>query len=141
MQPQHPLKHYKNQAKILRAQLGAGMLTHAQALETVAKQNGFRNWNTLHGSLSDRAEMRSYRPGDRVRGAYLGHPFEGTVKSCATWGQDGQMRITIRFATPIDVVEFDSFSAFRQQVTAVLGKDGVSTRRTSKDVPHMVVAP
>ncbi len=139
MRNSHTLEDYKSQAKTLRAQLGQDALSHAQALELVAKQHGFRNWNTLHGALGNRPLERTYTPGDRVSGAYLGHAFDGVVKSSERWGTAGHIRLTIRFDAPIDVVTFDSFSSYRQQVTAIIAQDGQSPRATSDGVPHLVL--
>lgn len=139
MRRSQTLEDYKQQAKTLRTELGSDRLSHAQALELVAKQHGFRNWNTLHGSLGNRPLVRTYTPGARVSGAYLGHRFEGIVKSSERWGTDGHTRITIRFDEPVDVVAFDSFSSFRQQVSAIIAQDGTSPRTTSDGVPHMVL--
>ncbi len=139
MRQSQTLETYKQQAKTLRTELGSTRISHAEALELVAKQHGFRNWNTLHGALGNRPIVCSYTPGARVSGYYLGHSFKGTVKSSARWGQDGHTRLTIRFDEPVDVVEFESFSAFRQQVSAVVGQDGISPQRTSKGVAHLVI--
>ena len=40
---------------------------------------------------------------------------------------------------PVDVVTFDSFSAFRQRVTATIDEHGVSPSKTSNGRPHMVL--
>lgn len=141
MRRSHSLDDYKQQAKTLRTQLGNSEISHAQALEIVARQHGFRNWNTLHGSLGNRPLVRTFTPGARIRGAYLGHPFEGIVKSSSRWGTSGHTQLTIRFDAPVDVVEFDSFSAFRQQVTVIVAQDGTSPQTTSKGVPHLALNP
>jgi len=52
-------------------------------------------------------------------------------------GPSDRTRITIVFDEPVDVVSFDSFSAFRQRVTVTLGNDGKTAEKTSDGVPHM----
>ncbi len=47
--------------------------------------------------------------------------------------------VTLHFDTPVDVVEFESFSGFRQRVTAMVSGDGVSWAKTSDGVPHLVI--
>lgn len=49
-------------------------------------------------------------------------------------------RVTIDFDDAVDVVTFDSFSAYRRRVTALVSKDGVSPQKTGDRVPHLVVA-
>ena len=71
----------KAQAKALRAGLQSQghAISHAQALELVARQHGARDWNTLHARLSRRNAPPDLALGDRVRGRYLGQPFTGRV--------------------------------------------------------------
>jgi len=41
----------------------------------------------------------------------------------------------------VDVVDWDSFTAHRQRVTAMVSPEGISWLKTSDGVPHMIVAP
>ena len=50
-----------------------------------------------------------------------------------------RQRVTLHFDAPIDVVQFDSFSSFRQRVTAVIGVAGRSVEHTSNGTPHLVL--
>ena len=43
------------------------------------------------------------------------------------------------FDEPVDVVEFESFTGFRQRVTAMVGGDGVSWAKTSDGAPHLIL--
>ena len=131
----------KNQAKRLRARLaGEGTrISHSQALELVAQQHGARDWNTLHALASRPGNNRPLAVGDRVSGRYLGQPFSGHVHGLSQAGQAGHQHITLHFDEPVDVVTFDSFSAFRQRVSALVGPDGQSPQRTSDGRPQMVV--
>lgn len=130
------LASFKTRAKSLRQEgRSAGMATtHAQALELVARENGARDWNTLHART---AKPLRLAPGMRVAGTYLGQAFEGRVHAASLRGASDRMEVTLHFDTPVDVVTFDSFSALRQRVTAVIGVDGRSLRTTSDGTPHL----
>ena len=137
---------YKNQAKRLRramAEQGAE-IGHSEALELVAKSHGQRDWNTLSG-LARRDETQENPPGigfgvdHTVRGTYLGQPFEGRVVSLTRLPTGGLYRVSVKFDRPVDVVTFDSFSAFRSRVDAVIDATGTSPRRTSNGLPQMVI--
>ena len=129
----------KNEARQLRAELskGANPITHSQSLEAVAKKYGQRDWNTLR-ALSSAQVKPVFAAGDRVRGAYLGQPFQGKIKAVQSVAPR-QWRITIDFDEAVDVVSFDSFSAFRKRVTAVVDDRGVTEETTSDGTPHMDV--
>ncbi|MCV2887602.1 glyoxalase superfamily protein [Ruegeria aquimaris] len=135
-----PIGELKAQAKRLREKLrdaGTG-LSHAQALELVAHQHGARDWNTLVARAGNRLHLRV---GDRVSGDYLGQPFTGEIRGLTVIGDGAHRRITLHFDQPVDVVTFDSFSAFRQRVSSEIGWDGRSTRCTSDGRPQLVVRP
>lgn len=124
---------YKQEAKTLRDAGQAG--SHAQALEHVAHSHGAKDWNTLRARAAKPVRLA---PGMRVAGRYLGQAFEGRVHAASLLGTD-QMRVTLHFDEPVDVVQFESFSSYRQRVTAVIGADGQSPRTTSDGVPHLII--
>ena len=128
----------KSQAKALRAALaGEGTpISHAQALEIIARQNGARDWNTLHARLA-RAEPRFFRIGEQVRGRYLGQDFTGRVVALSKAGR--HYDISIQLDEPIDTVRFQSFSNLRRRIGGVVGPDGRSPRKTSDGLPQLVV--
>ena len=127
------LAAYKSEAKTLRQ--SADDMTHAQALETVARNHGVRDWNTLHAQANKPVRLS---PGMRVTGHYIGQPFSGVVKGAQLWGSSGdRMRVTLHFDTPVDVVTFDSFSALRQRVSGVIDPEGRSVGHTSDGEPHL----
>ncbi|WP_162901681.1 glyoxalase superfamily protein [Breoghania sp. L-A4] len=127
----------KLQARRLRAELtGTGApVNHGRALEMLAHQYGYRDWNTLHASVGN--QPRPVNVGETVSGRYLGQPFTGTVIGVRLLGDSGHRRVTFDFDEPVDVVTFDSFSAYRKRVTCVLTEDGVTVERTSNGQPHM----
>ncbi|MGE4325779.1 MAG: glyoxalase superfamily protein [Pseudodonghicola sp.] len=143
----HPkIAGFKARAKSLRAKLAAQgtEISHSQALELVAHQEGARDWNTLRALASRPARDTNARPlavGDRVTGRYLGQPFTGRVHGLSHSPYSPHMRITLHFDTPVDVVRFDSFSAFRQRVTATIDENGHSPQKTSDGVPQLIVGP
>ncbi|MCB1428814.1 MAG: hypothetical protein KDJ66_06770 [Nitratireductor sp.] len=136
----------KEQAKRLRATLAdAGQaISHAQALELIAKQHGVRDWNTL-AALAGRP-VSGNRPagppvavGQTVTGRYLGQEFIGTVHAVASQLMPGRWRITLQLDEPVDVVTFESFSAFRSRISATINQEGSTAEKTSNGVPQLVL--
>jgi hypothetical protein len=139
--PIHTIDQAKAQARALRAdQAAAGCpISHSAALEQVARDQGYASWNVLSARLSNAPEI-ALQVGDRTAGRYLGQRFEATVLAVRRLGQDGSLEITLQFDAPVDVVTFDSFSAFRSRVTATISPGGTSFARTGNGVPQLVVA-
>ena len=139
----HDVNELKTQAKNLRKALShtGTEITHAQALELVAQSHGARDWNTISAlaARSDNAEPAPVAVGAIVSGDYLGQRFRGKVLSLSRLSQSSYYAITLHFDEPVDVVTFDSFSAFRQRVTATIDAKGVSPRHTSNGRPHLVL--
>lgn len=129
-----PVEALKAQAKRLRTDLPD--ISHARVLELVAHQWGYRNWNTLAALAGQVANAHRYQLGDRVNGTYLGQSFSGEIIGAQRLGAD-QTRLTIQFDAPVDVVKFDSFSAYRSRVSATINGDGKTAAQTSDGVPHM----
>ena len=134
------LEALKAQAKRLRAELESDghAVSPSRSLELLAHQYGFRDWNGLHAALGNRA--RSGPPvtlGERVSGRYLGQTFAGEVIGVQALSPPDRYRVTVNFDEPVDVVTFDSFSAFRKRVSAVVDRNGVSAEKTSNRLPQM----
>ena len=111
---------------------------HARALELIAAQYGFRDWNTLHAAVGNRPPFNPWMLGARVRGHYLGQPFDAEVRGVqALSAEPGRYRLTLHFDEPVDVVTFESFSAFRQRVSCTVDETGRSRERTSDGRPHL----
>lgn len=131
------------QAKARARQIKAeseGTLSLAAALEEVAREMGFRDWNTASARLSN-APDTSWQVGERVRGHYLKRAFTGRIHGVRELQAGSGYEVTIHFDAAVDVVEWDSFSAHRHRVTALVSPEGVSWAKTSDGVPHLVVAP
>ncbi len=138
--PLPSLDALKDQAKRLRARFSEDgqAISHSRALELVAAQYGFRDWNTLHAVAGNRPPFDPWRLGSRVRGHYLGQPFDAAVLGVqAVTSQPGRYRMTLHFDAPVDVVTFDSFSAFRQRVSCTIDETGRTTEKTSNGRPHL----
>ncbi|MDP9731669.1 UNVERIFIED_ORG: hypothetical protein QE448_001725 [Rhizobium sp. SORGH_AS285] len=117
--PLPALEGLKEQAKRLRAALEdeGQSITHSKALELIAAQYGFRDWNTLHAAAGNRPAFNPHLLGSRVEGFYLGQPFVASVLGVQALGGDPERyRLTLHLDDPVDVVTFESFSAFRQRV-------------------------
>lgn len=128
----------KTQARRLRQALAedGDFITHSEALELLAKQLGYRDWNTLHAAVGNRPSPPQL--GERVSGAYLGQDFSGEIIGVESLSA-GRHRVTIIFDEAVDVVTFDSFSAFRKRVTAIISDDGASAEKTSDGRPQMEI--
>ncbi|MBQ0710937.1 hypothetical protein J9800_19910 [Ochrobactrum sp. AP1BH01-1] len=131
----------KAQAKTLRAALQAKgtAISHAQALELIARQHGARDWNTFHARLALCNAPPELALNDRVRGLYLGQPFTGQIIGLS--GPANHREISIRFDTPVDVVRFESFSNWRRQIKGTINEHGRSHRHTSDGEPQLIVEP
>ena len=138
--PLPSLDALKDQAKRLRARFAADgeAISHSRALELIAAQYGFRDWNTLHAAAGNRPPFNPWMLGSRVRCRYLGQPFDATVLGVqAVTSQPGLYRMTLHFDEPVDVVTFDSFSAFRQRVNCTVDETGRTAAKTSDGRPHL----
>jgi hypothetical protein len=135
------IESMKQQARRLRASLATSgnPVSHGRALELVAHQYGFRDWNTAFAASGNRAEGPPANLGDHVSGRYLGQPFTGRVVGIEAFGVGGRWRMSLQFDKPVDVVTFDSFSALRSRVTVNLDADGKTAEKTSNGVPHLVL--
>lgn len=130
----------KIRAKTLRAEALANgrTMSHSQALEQVAKENGFADWNVMSARLRNRPEI-SFAIGDRVAGDYLKQAFAGRVTSVREMAGGSAFEIEIDFDEPVDVVSFSSFSAWRKRVRATISAQGVSFAKTGDGLPQMVI--
>lgn len=130
----------KDQAKRLRSRLACEGETigHSRSLELIAAQYGYRDWNTLHAAVGNRPPFNPWMLGSRVKGHYLGQPFKGEILGVqALMTQPGRYRLTMKFDAPVDVVTFESFSAFRQRVVATVDETGRTVERTSNGLPQL----
>ncbi len=130
----------KAQARALRQALAATgtEISHSEALERVARQNGARDWNTLSAKLAQQdPEPAPLRLGDSVSGRYLGQPFTGRIAALTRRGS--YTRLLLRLDAPVDTVRFTSFTNLRRQIRAVIGPDGRSSEKTSDGTPHLVI--
>lgn len=129
----------KAQAKRLRSALETDGTTvgHSQSLELLAHQHGYRDWNTLYAAIGNRPVICPVVPGQRTSGQYLGQSFRGEVLSVQNLVSANRFRLTLLFDEPVDVVTFDSFSAFRKRVSCTIGVEGFTTEKTSNGQPQL----
>lgn len=129
----------KAQAKALRAKLAeeGHAISHAKALELIARQYGARDRNTFHAQLGN-ADVPRFAPGARVSGRYLTQAFAGEIVAVRKLS-NSLYRLELHFDEPVDVVRFESFSNFRRRIRADVSADGVSPARTSDGVPHLII--
>ncbi|MEM7492239.1 MAG: glyoxalase superfamily protein [Pseudomonadota bacterium] len=115
-------------------------MTLSTALENVAKELGFRDWNTASARLSNQPDG-GWRVGERVSGTYLKKPFRGRIHAVRELQGGAGYALTLHFDRPVDVVDWESFSAWRQRVNAKVSPEGRSWSKTSDGVPHLEVKP
>jgi len=137
----HNVESMKQQAKRLRTALAnsGNAVSHSQALELVAHQYGYHDWNTAHAVSGNRPKQAPAGLGDKVAGRYLGQPFTAKVTGIEAFAAGDRWRMTFKFDEPVDVVTFDSFSAFRSRVTVTVDGHGRTAEKTSNGEPHMVL--
>ncbi|MEM7545021.1 MAG: glyoxalase superfamily protein [Pseudomonadota bacterium] len=128
----------KAEAKRLRIALAdtGKSISHSQSLEMLARQRGFRDWNTLHAAAGNGPSRSPYWLGQVVTGTYLGHPIRGSIHALSALG-DGRYRLTIDLEEAVDVVAFESFSAYRKRLKANVTGKGRTVEKTSDGQPHM----
>ncbi|WP_291843042.1 glyoxalase superfamily protein [Maricaulis sp.] len=141
MTPTQPLSRdaLKAQARRLRKALEAegNFISHSEALELLAHQLGYRDWNTLSAAAGNRPDT-PLTVGGRVSGRYLGQAFQAEIIGLASIaGGTGGWRVSLALDEAVDVVKFDSFSAFRQRISGTVGRDGRSVAHTSDGTPHL----
>jgi len=96
-------------------------ISYAAALETLAKQHGFKDWNILSATIKKQPKPDICPSLDqKISGTYLGHRFTGDILKMQPSNTQGARRYTIRFDHPIDVVESQHFSSYRQQINCFL---------------------
>ena len=134
----------KAQARRLRDDLSAEghLVGHSRSLELVAHQHGYRDWNTLHAAARTAASpsVADLRLGAAVSGRYLGQSFTGKLIALKSLAGGERFGTTIRFDAPVDVVAFESFSAFRRQVSVTVDAGGRTAQKTSNGERHLTLA-
>lgn len=114
------------------------VISHARALELVAKWHGYRDWNTVSAILNNTSPPDQYESGAKVEGRYLDRPFTGRILT-STPLDAVKIRLSLELDSPIDVVASEHFSAFRKRITGVVGSDGRSEEVLSNGAPQLVL--
>lgn len=137
----HPpsIEALKVQARRLRATLESSdkPITHSEALELLAHQYGYKDWNTLRAIAGNGLPACPVSLGAKVQGTYLGQPFKGEVVGVQALTSSDRFRVTLHFDEPVDVVTFGSFSNLRQRVSHIIDSSGKTIEKTSNGCPHM----
>ena len=135
-----PLEALKAQAKRLRQSLTAegNFISHSEALELLAQQHGYRDWNTLHAAAGNRPAS-PLALGARVSGRYLGQAFSGEIIGLTRLNGGSHYRLSLDLDEAVDVVTFDSFSAFRKRINCTVNAEGRSAACTSNGEPQMMI--
>lgn len=135
-----PIEQAKRQARELRKELAKNgeSISHAMALEKTAKLLGYRDWNTATARLSNHPDVE-VQVGDHVRGIYLKQPFTARIVSVTEQGQGAYYQLALDLDEAVDVVTFDSFSAYRKRVRGRVNAQGDSPTKTSDGEPQLVI--
>lgn len=135
------IESLKDQARRLRASLADSgePISHSRSLELVARQHGYRDWNTVHAAIGNRPAVPPVTLGGKASGRYLNQPFTARVIGVEARLEPGRWKVTLQLDEPVDVVTFDSFSAFRSRITATVDADGRTAEKTSNGLPHLVL--
>ena len=128
----------KSEARALREERAkAGSpIGHSAALEEVAHQHGYRDWNTAAAALPQRV-MVPVQVGQRVRGTYLSQPFTGLVMSVKLLADMQHYEVSVHFDQPVNVWKGKLAVALRQRVRSTVDMRGVSLAHTSDGEPQM----
>lgn len=131
----------KSQAKRMRAELAERgcPISHSRSLEIQAQRQGYKDWNTLYAAIGNRRPSSPVVQDQTICGEYLGQPFKGEVLAIQASTETGLYRATFRFEEAMDVVTFDSFSAYRKQVSCLIDHDGKTLENTSDGRPQLVL--
>lgn len=141
VQMKHTIENLKDQARRLRnAMVQSGeTVSHSQSLELVARQHGFRDWNTAHAACGNRPAGPPVHVGQIVSGSYLGQPFTAEVIGMNARAAHDRYRVELDLAEPVDVVTFESFSNFRHRVQATINRNGSTIEKTSNGKPQLAL--
>ncbi len=129
----------KAEARQLRADRSAAgtPISHAVALEEIARRHGYRDWNTASAALPERVAV-PLQVGQRVRGSYLGRPFEGLLIGMQLLADMQHYEVTVKFDRPVDVSRSELMGPIlRHRVRATVDLRGISRTHTSDGEPHM----
>lgn len=126
----------KSEARALRE--AGNALSHSAALEQVARNHGYRDWNTARAMLPETTVV-PFQVGSRVQGTYLDQPFTGTLTGVQMLGDGGHFNITVTFDEPVNVTPDFMFAALRHRVVATVDAKGVTPALRGNGNPQMVV--
>ena len=113
-------------------------VSHSQALELIARRNGFFDWNTAAAHAKGISEPDGLQAGKQVSGRYMGHAFEALIVASTQLPED-EMLISLDLLEPVDVVESAHFSNVRKRISATIGPEGRSRECLSGGIPHLEV--
>ncbi|PWK76054.1 glyoxalase superfamily protein [Aminobacter sp. AP02] len=137
---------YKTNARRLRGALATEgiSISHAKALELVARQEGARDWNTLAARPSETKTESAisgvpFAVGETVSGTFNGNPAKGRVIGLEETIKPDLWRVTIAFNPPVDVSTSKLFSSERRRIQMVVGADGRSRRLTGTETGVMAL--
>lgn len=142
MSPAPSIDAMKAAAKALRRELEArgAPVSHSEALEIVARQHGFRDWNTAHAAAGNRPPP-AFALGQAVSGRYLGRPCAGRLIAVREMADGARYELTIQLDAPVNVSAFESFEVLRSRIHTTVDRAGRSAEKTSDGRPHVELAP
>ena len=112
-------------------------MSHSQALEAVARQHGYKDWNTIFAACGNAPSGPPWQVGQIVTGAYLGKPVRGTIKSLRQLADGRMFRVSLDLDQPVNVSAFDSFDVMRRRLSATLNRKGETVEKITGSTPQL----
>ena len=137
MTEETPSRHTaKNEARLLRLEMAqrGEEVSHSEALETVAKRYGFKDWNGFCAATGP-SDIEHWQVGNWVEGTYLSQAFRARISALSTV-DECWTNLTLELEQAVDVVKFEGFMNKRKKLKAIIGPKGYSKEKTSDGNPH-----
>ena len=112
-------------------------MSYSQALEAVARQHGYKDWNTIFAACGNAPSGPPWQVGQIVTGAYLGKPVRGTIKSLRQLADGRMFRVSLDLDQPVNVSAFDSFDVMRRRLSATLNRKGETVEKITSGTPQL----
>lgn len=134
------IEDLKTEAKRLRTALAASgqTLSHSQSLEALARQKGYRDWNTLHAAIGNAPPGPPFAVGQHVTGRYLGHKVRGEIIGLNA-RSDGRYRVKLELDERVNVSAIEGMDVWRKRLNANVRRSGETVETTSDGQPHLAL--
>lgn len=134
----HSIQNAKARAKRLRKYMDTKgqSISHSFALEAIAAEEGYRDWNTL-AACADTVLTRStgfpLQVGESVSGLYHETAFEGVLIGLEQTINKHVWRVKIQFKAPVSPTSLQNIGMTRRRITGSVNTAGVSVNLLGKE--------